>query len=149
MQRTAADGFTRADSSSEMGGIFLQAVIGMKPEDTTSQVTARREIVILPMGWQEKEVEKLSSQQRKHFDPGGRWGHAPQAKQLLYCYLLSGGGGADFACFSFCLFAVFCFLSDFSGKKILLRRDENFHGRREQKSCASPIDEEHYKAASC
>ena len=52
-QRTAADGFTPADSSSKLGRIFvLQAVIGMKSEKTTPQITARQEIVILSMSRQ-------------------------------------------------------------------------------------------------
>ena len=50
--------------------LHLKPVARMKP-DTTSQVTARREIVILPFGWQEKEVVKLSSEQNKQFDPAG------------------------------------------------------------------------------
>ena len=70
MQRTAVDGFTHADDSVELWRtFFLQVVVGMG-SDTTSQVTARREIVILPMGWQEKEVMKLSSKQHKQLDPG-------------------------------------------------------------------------------
>ena len=46
MQRTPVDDFLHAYDSSELGGIFfLQVVIGMKPEDTTSQIPARRDIV--------------------------------------------------------------------------------------------------------
>ena len=49
LQITAVDGFTHANGSSELVIIFLlQAVVGMRP-DTTSQVTALREIVTLPM----------------------------------------------------------------------------------------------------
>ena len=49
MQQTDVDGCI---DSLEPGGIFLlQAVIGMKPEVTTLQVTAFQEIAILPMGW--------------------------------------------------------------------------------------------------
>ena len=70
MQRTAVDDFLHAYDSSELGGIFfIQAVIGMKLEDTISQMTARWDSVTF-MGWQE-EVAKLSSKQHKQFDPGG------------------------------------------------------------------------------
>ena len=49
-QRTAADGFTHADSSSKLERIFvLQAIIEIKPEKTTPQIIARQEIVILSM----------------------------------------------------------------------------------------------------
>ena len=70
MQRTAVDDFMHAHDSSKLGGFFfLQAFIGMKPKDATSQITARRDVVT-SMGWQEKVV-KLSSKQHKQFDPGG------------------------------------------------------------------------------
>ena len=70
MQRTAIDDCTYADGSSKLGKIiFLQALVGMEP-DTTLQVTARREIVILSMGWKQGEV-KLYDGQNKHFNPGG------------------------------------------------------------------------------
>ena len=69
LQLTALDCFTLANGNSELGVIFfIQAVVLMRP-DTTSQVTARREIVTLPMGWQEEEAE-LSSEQHKQFNPG-------------------------------------------------------------------------------
>ena len=44
MQGTAVDGCMTANGSSELGKIFfLQAVVGVKPEKTTPQFTARRE----------------------------------------------------------------------------------------------------------
>ena len=65
VQRTAVDGLTHANGSSELGRIFLlQVIVGMRP-DKTSQVTTRREIVILPMEWQEEDVVKLSNKQYK------------------------------------------------------------------------------------
>ena len=60
-----------ADGSSELGGIvFLQAVIGMKPEKTTSQFIARQSSVILPMSRRQLRVE-LDNEKNKQFDPGG------------------------------------------------------------------------------
>ena len=47
---------------------FLQAATGMK-SNITLQVTTRREIVIIPMGWKQGEVE-LHDKQNKQFDPG-------------------------------------------------------------------------------
>ena len=42
VQRTTVNGFTHANGSSEIGGIFfLQVVIGMKPGKRASQLTAR------------------------------------------------------------------------------------------------------------
>ena len=56
-QRTAVNSYTHSDGSSELGEIiFLQAVIGMKPEKTTTQLAAFQEIAILLMGWQQEEV---------------------------------------------------------------------------------------------
>ena len=64
-------GCTHADSSLKLRGtISLQADAGMKPE-TTLQISAFQEIVILPMGQHQEEVVNLSSKRRKQFDPGG------------------------------------------------------------------------------
>ena len=57
MQQTAIDGCMHTDGSSELGeAIFLQGLVGME-SGTTLQVTARREIVILPMSWKQGEVK--------------------------------------------------------------------------------------------
>ena len=70
MQRTDITGYTHAGGSSELGKMIIRQVnVGMKP-DITSQVTARREIIILPMGWKQGKVE-LYNEQNKQFDPGG------------------------------------------------------------------------------
>ena len=51
---------------------FLQAVVGVRP-GTTSQVTACRKVVMVTMGWQEKEeVVRLNSDQHKQVDAGRR-----------------------------------------------------------------------------
>ena len=73
-QQTVSDGSSLADgtsSSDQKGAFFFQADIGMNPETTTLQVTARQELAKLPMNWQQREVIASSSEQSKLFDPGG------------------------------------------------------------------------------
>ena len=72
MQRTAVLGLMHANNSGLEGFFLPQAVIRMKPEETTSEVTKFQYIVILPKAWQQEEVVKLSSEQHnKRFDPSG------------------------------------------------------------------------------
>ena len=126
MQGTAVDGCMTANGSSELGKIFfLQAVVGVKPEKTTPQFTARREFVILPMSWQQQQ-RKLDNEKNKKFDLGGWWGDVPHIKQRLYSYLLPGGTRFRvLICFVRLLFFVFQLL------QLLLRREKNFVGKRE------------------
>ena len=67
------DGFLHVDCTRipEQGGTFsFQADVGVNPETTTPQVTARQEFARLQMSRQQSEVI-VSTEQRKQFGPGG------------------------------------------------------------------------------
>ena len=98
VQRTTVDGLTNADGSSGLGGVFfLQAVVGMKPEKTTTQFTAREEIVILPMSWQQQEVELENVKNKFDSIPADNGG----ARQTTAIMLYFCRGELDFGCLFF------------------------------------------------
>ena len=52
IQQIVGDGCVHADGNSKLRGTFFhQAIMGMKPEKSTSQVTAFEEVVVMPMRW--------------------------------------------------------------------------------------------------
>ena len=72
IQQTVGDGCMHADGNSKLGGTFFhRAIIGMKPEKNTSQVTASEEVVVMPMRWQQGKVSKLNNVEKKQFNPDG------------------------------------------------------------------------------
>ena len=72
IQQTLGDGCVHADGNSKpRGNFFYRAIIGMKPEKNTSQVTAFEEVVVMPMRWQQGKVSKLNNVEKKQFDPDG------------------------------------------------------------------------------
>ena len=61
MARTTADGCTLGDGSSELGRTSsLQVVVGVKPDNQTSISVVFKKIVIVLMGCQQEEAEKLN-----------------------------------------------------------------------------------------
>ena len=61
-----------ADGNSKLRGTFFhRAIIGMKPEKITSQITAFEEVVVMPMRRQQGEVSKLNNVENKQFNPDG------------------------------------------------------------------------------
>ena len=71
MKRTAADGCSLADSSSNLGGIIsLQVVVGIQPEPNFT-FTSSCKIAFLPMSWQQGNLVKLSHEGNQQFDPSG------------------------------------------------------------------------------
>ena len=107
MQETTVGMTILTHGSLELGGIiFLQVVVGGKPDSQNSPIATSCKTMILPMSWQRGKVVELDNKQNKQFDPGGRWGDAPHAKQRLYRYLLQGGLGLD-ACLFVCRFSYF------------------------------------------
>ena len=61
IERTVIDSCTHVDGSSELGENFsLQADIGMKPEISFPQLTARQELMTSPMSQQELKVKLRS-----------------------------------------------------------------------------------------
>ena len=72
LQQTVGDGCVHADGDSKLRGTFFhRAIIGMKPEKNTSQVTAFEEVVVMPMRWQQGKVSKLNNVEKKQFNPDG------------------------------------------------------------------------------
>ena len=66
IQQIVGDGCVHADGNSKLRGTFFhQAIMGMKPETNTSQVTAFEEVVVMPMRWQQGEVSKLNNVENK------------------------------------------------------------------------------------
>ena len=62
MQRTTVDGCKLADGSPELGeSCFLQAVVGIEPDNKTSLLATFGEFVIFSMGWQQKKVVELDN----------------------------------------------------------------------------------------
>ena len=72
IQQTVGDGCMHTDGNSKLRGtLFHRAIIGMKPEKNTSQITAFEEVVVMPMRWQQGKVSKLNNVEKKQFDPDG------------------------------------------------------------------------------
>ena len=72
LQQTVGDGCVHADGDSKLRGTFFhRAIIGMKPETNTSQVTAFEEVVVMPMRWQQGKVSKPNNVEKKQFNPDG------------------------------------------------------------------------------
>ena len=72
IQQTVGDGCMHADGNSKLRGTFFhRAIVGVKPEKNTSQVTAFEEVVVVPMRWQQGKVSKLNNIENKQFDPDG------------------------------------------------------------------------------
>ena len=72
IRQTVGDGCVHADGNSKLRSTFFRrAIIGMKPEKNTSQVTAFEEVVVMPMRWQQEKVSKLNNVENKQFDPDG------------------------------------------------------------------------------
>ena len=70
VRQTVGGGCVHADGNSKLIGTFFhRAIIGMKAEKNTSQVTAFEEVVVLPMEWQQGKISKLNNAKSKQFDP--------------------------------------------------------------------------------
>lgn len=71
MQRTTACMSTAADDGLETGGVlFFDVVVGVKPDKPT-QLAAFQEIIVLPIGWQQRKVVELDNKQEKLFHLSG------------------------------------------------------------------------------
>ena len=71
VQPISVGGCWHVDAQGLGGSIFfLQAIAGGRLDKPT-QLAAFREIVILPMGWQQTGEVKLDNKQHKQFNPGG------------------------------------------------------------------------------
>ena len=63
MQQTTADGCSLADRSSDLGGTTsLQAVIGVEPDNQTSQFSSLYQIVSWQMSWLQVKSKELGNE---------------------------------------------------------------------------------------
>ena len=66
IQQTVGDGCKHADGNSKLRGTFFhRAIIGIKTEKNTSQITASEEVVVMPMRWQQGKISKLNNVENK------------------------------------------------------------------------------------
>ena len=108
IQQTVGDGRMHTDGNSKLRGtLFHRAIIGMKPEKNTSQITAFEEVVVMPMRWQQGKVSKLNNVENKQFDPDGGWGDVLHFNSIYTTMLLPAGQCCRplFLCLLFSLFS--------------------------------------------